>query len=175
MFRMFHEHPTVAEAFMPYFGKEGKLSGSAQMPLRLLFRKEQRMFVYLLVLAIVIGFPLSAFAQFVDKGEYVVVAKGTKLCPNVILENSKGMLDPEHLYWRVTSKARANGTQTITAFVLDSLYNRESGETTIKERRYDDDYATFFKRDSEHKGMLLMISPKDGRVEATVEVCGKKK
>lgn len=133
------------------------------------------MFVYLLVLAVVIGFPLSAFSQFVDKGEYVVVAKGTKLCPNVILENSKGMLDPENLYWRVTSKARANGTQTVTAFVLESLYNRESGETTIKERRYDDDYATFFKRDPEHKGMLLMISPKDGRVEATVEVCGKKK
>jgi hypothetical protein len=133
------------------------------------------MFVYLLVLTIVIGFPLSAFSQFVDKGEYVEVAKGTKLCPNVILENSKGMLDPEKLYWRVTSKARANGTQTVTAFVLESLYNRESGVTTIKERRYDDDYATFFKRYPEHKGMLLVISPKDGRVEATVEVCGKKK
>ncbi|MEK9141803.1 MAG: hypothetical protein AAB308_12185 [Nitrospirota bacterium] len=133
------------------------------------------MFVYLLVLAIVIGFPLSAFPQFVDKGEYVEVAKGTKLCPNAILEDSKGMLDPENLYWRVTSKARANGTQTVTAFVLETLYDRESGETRIKERRYDEDYASFFKRDPEHKGMLLMISPKDGRVEATVEICRKKK
>ncbi len=133
------------------------------------------MFLYLLVLVIVIGCPLSGFAQFVDKGEYVEVAKGTKLCPNVILEKSKGMLDPENLYWRVTSKARANGTQTVTGFVIESLYHRESGETTMKERRYDEDYATFFKRDLEHKGMLLMISPKDGRVEATVEVCGKKK
>jgi len=133
------------------------------------------MFVYLLGLAIIIGFPLSAFPQFVDKGEYVEVAKGTKLCPNAILEDSKGMLDPENLYWRVTSKARANGTQTVTAFVLETLYDRESGETRIKERRYDEDYASFFKRDPDHKGMLLMISPKDGRVEAMVEVCRKKK
>jgi hypothetical protein len=152
-----------------------KLLGRRLMALHDLDEREEYMFVYVLVLAGIIGFPISSFAQFVEKGEYVEVAKGTKLCPNVILENSKGMLDPEKLYWRVTSKARVNGTQTVTAFVLDSLYNRESGETTIKERRYDDDYATFFKRDPEHKGMLLMISPKDGRVEATVEVCGKKK
>jgi hypothetical protein len=152
-----------------------KLLGRRLMALHDLDEREEYMFVYVLVLAGIIGFPISSFAQFVEKGEYVEVAKGTKLCPNVILENSKGMLDPEKLYWRVTSKARVNGTQTVTAFVLESLYNRESGETTIKERRYDDDYATFFKRDPEHKGMLLMISPKDGRVEATVEVCGKKK
>jgi hypothetical protein len=133
------------------------------------------MFTYLLVLAIVIGCPLSGFAQFVDKGEYVEVAKGTELCPNAILEKSKGMLDPENVYWRVTSKVRANGTQTVAAIVLESLYDRKSGETTIKERRYDEDYATFFKRSPEQKGMLLMISPKDGRVEATVEICRKKK
>jgi hypothetical protein len=133
------------------------------------------MFVWLLVLAIVIGCPLSGFAQFVDKGEYVEVAKGTKLCPNVILEKSKGMLDPENVYWRVTSKVRANGTQTVAAVVLETQYDRKSGETTIKEHRYDEDYATFFKRDPERKGMLLMISPQDGRVEATVEVCRKKK
>jgi len=152
-----------------------KLLGHRLMAFHDLDGRKGHMFVYVLVLAGIIGFPISGFAQFVDKGEYVVAAKGTKLCPNVILENSKGMLDPEKLYWRVTSKARANGTQTVTAFVLESLYNRESGETTVKERRYDDDYATFFKRDPEHKGMLLMISPKDGREEATVEVCGKKK
>ncbi|HWV45820.1 MAG TPA: hypothetical protein VN039_07350 [Nitrospira sp.] len=133
------------------------------------------MFVYLLVFAIVIGFPLSGFAQFVDKGEYVEVAQGTKLCPDVILEKSKGRLDPENVYWRVTSKVRANGTQTVAAFVLETLYDRKSGETTIKERRYDEDYAMLFKRSPEHKGMLLMISPKDGRVEATVEICRKKK
>jgi hypothetical protein len=55
--------------------------------------------VYLLVLAIVVGFPLSGFAQFVAKGEYVEVAIDTKLCPNVILEKAKGMLDPENVYW----------------------------------------------------------------------------
>jgi hypothetical protein len=133
------------------------------------------MFVCLLVLTIVIGLPLSGFAQFVDTGEYVEVAKGTKLCPNVILEKSKAMLDPENVYWRVTSKVRANGTQTVVAVVLETEYDRKSGETTIKERRYDEDYATFFKRDPEHKGMFLMISPQDGRVEATVEVCRKQK
>ena len=133
------------------------------------------MFMCLVILAIVIGLPSSGFAQFVDKGEYVEVAQGTKLCPNVILEKSKGMLDPENVYWRVTSKARANGTQTVAAVILETQYDRKSGETTIKEGRYDDDYATFFKRSSEHKGMLLMISPQDGRVEATVEICRKKK
>lgn len=133
------------------------------------------MLVYLSVLAIVTGFPLSVFAQFMDRGEYVEVAKGMKLCPNAILESSKRMYDSENLYWRVTSKARANGTQTVTALILETQYDRESGETTIKERRYDEDYATFFKRSSEHKGMLLMISPKDGRVEAMVEICRKKK
>ncbi len=133
------------------------------------------MLVYLFVIAVVVEFPHSAFAQFVDKGEYVEVAKGTKLCPNAILESSKRPYDSENLYWRVTSKARANGTQTVAVFIVEALYDRESGETKIKERQYDEDYATFFKRDSEHKGMLLIISPQDGRVEATVEVCRKKK
>ncbi|MBI5672105.1 MAG: hypothetical protein HZC50_02305 [Nitrospirae bacterium] len=132
------------------------------------------MFLYLLVLVIVIGCPLSGFAQFVDKGEYVEVAKGTKLCPNVILDKSKGMLDPENRYWRVTSKARANGTQTVDAFVLESSYDRHSGDTTIEERR-DDNYATLFKRDLEHKGMLVIVSPRDGEVQAIVEICKKKK
>lgn len=132
------------------------------------------MLVYLVVLAIVIGFPVSAFPQFMDKGEYVEVAKGTKLCPNVILESSKRMYDSENLYWRVTSKARVNDTQTVAVFIVEALYDRESGETRTKERQYDEDYATFFKRDSQHKGMLLIVSPKDGRVEATVEVCRRK-
>lgn len=133
------------------------------------------MFVRLLVLTIIIGLPLSGFAQFVDKGEYVEVAKGTKLCPNVILEKSKGMPDPENIYWRVMSKARGNGTQAVEAIVLESLYDRKSGDTTIKERRYDDNYATLFKRDLEHKGMLLMVHPRDGEVQAVVEICKKKK
>lgn len=139
------------------------------------FWKEDHMFLYLWVLAIVIGYPLAGFAQFVDRGEFVEVAKGTKLCSNAILEESKRIFDPENVYWRVSSNVRANGTQTVAAFVLETLYDRKSGETTITERRYDEDYATFFKRSPEHKGMFLMISPRDGRVEATVEICGKKK
>ena len=138
------------------------------------FREADHMFMYLLVLPIVMGFPHSSFAQFVDKGEYVEVAKGTKLCSNIILEKSKGKLDPEKFFWRVTSNVRANGTQTIAAFVLETVYDRQSGKTTVKESRYDQDYATFFKRDPEHEGMLLMISPQDGRVEAIVEMCKKK-
>jgi len=124
---------------------------------------------YLLVL----GFPLSGFAQFVDRGEYVVVSKGVKLCSNAALETSNGMMDPENRFWRVTSKARANGTQTVDAFVLESSYDRKSGETTIEERQYDDSYATRFKRVLEHKGMLLMVSPRDGQIEATVGICKK--
>lgn len=126
-------------------------------------------------IGIVLGIPAFAFAQFVDKGEYVEVAKGTRLCSNVILETSKGGLEPGKVFWRVTSKARTNGTQTVAAFVHETMYDRKSGETTIKESRYDEDYATFFKRDPEHKGMLLMISPQDGRVQAIVEKCQTRK
>ncbi len=128
---------------------------------------------YLLVLGIVLGFPLSGFAQFVDRGEYVVVSKGVKLCSNTGLGAGNGMLDSESRFWRVTSKARANGTQTVDVFVLESSYDRKSGETTIEERQYDDSYATRFKRVLEHKGMLLMVSPRDGQTEATVEICKK--
>ncbi len=130
---------------------------------------------YLRVLVIVIGFPLSGFAQFVDRGEYVEVSKGVKLCSDATLDTSNRVLDPENRFWRVTSKARANGTQTVDAFILESSYDRKSGETMIEERQYDDNYATLFKRAQEYKGVLLMVSPRDGRVEATVEICGKKK
>ena len=133
------------------------------------------MVMFVLVLAILFGVPLSSFAQFVDRGEYIEVAKGMKLCSNAALDSLNGMFDPEKRFWRVTSKARSNGTQTVDAFVLESSYDRQSGETTTQERRYDDAYATLFKRALEHKGMLLMISPRDGQVEATVEVCNKKK
>jgi hypothetical protein len=133
------------------------------------------MFMYLLVLPFVMIFPLSGFAQFVERGEYIVVAKGTKLCANMILEQSKGALDPGKVFWRVTSNVRANGTQTVVALVHETVYDRKSGETTIKETRYDEDYATFFKKDPGHKGMLLMISPQDGTIQAIVEVCAKKK
>ena len=133
------------------------------------------MVMSLCLLLILIGFPASAFAQFIDKGDRVEVGKGTKLCSNVKMEQAKGSRDPGRVFWRVTSKMRANGTQTVAAFVLERVYDSKSGDTTIKETLYQEDYATFFKRDPEHKGMLLMISPQDGRVEAIVEVCEKKK
>ncbi len=132
------------------------------------------MLMYGLVLAIVIGLPSAGFAQFVDKGDYVLVSKGVKLCSNATLDKSKGVLDPENRLWRVTSKARANGTQLVEAFILESAYDRKSGETTIEERQYDEGYATRFKRAVE-QGMLVMVSPSDGRVEATVEICNKHK
>lgn len=129
---------------------------------------------YLLVLTIVIGFCVSGFAQFVDRGEYVEVSKGVKLCSNVILDTSNRTLDSESRFWRVMSKARANGTQTVDAISLESSYDRKSGDTMIEERQYDN-FAMLFKRAPEHKGMLLMVSPKDGQVEATVEICRKNK
>ncbi|BFU90736.1 MAG: hypothetical protein NTAFB01_19230 [Nitrospira sp.] len=129
---------------------------------------------YLLVLTIVIGFSLSGFTQFVDRGEYVEVSKGVKLCPNATLDTSNRRFDSESRFWRVMSKARANGTQAVDEITLESLYDRKSGNTTMEERQYDN-YATLFKRALEHKGMLLMVSPKDGQVEATVEICRKNK
>jgi hypothetical protein len=133
------------------------------------------MFLYLLVLPIVIGFPLTAFAQFIDKGDNVEVKKGTTLCSNVKMEQAKGAFDPGKVFWRVISNMRANGTQSVAAIEYETMYDRQSGETTSKERQYDTDFAMFFKRAPEHKGMLLMVSPRDGSVVAIVEVCKKKK
>ena len=130
---------------------------------------------FLLIVAIVLGFPLSGFAQFADKGEFVVVSKGIRLCSNTILDVSHKMLGREDRFWRVTSKARANGTQTVEALVLESSYDRKSGETTIEERQFDDDYAIRFKRVPGQKEILFMVSPRDGEVEATVEICKLKK
>jgi len=130
---------------------------------------------YLLVLAIIVGFPMSGFAQFVDRGDFVEVSKGVMLCLNATMDVSNGMFDPENRFWRVMSKPRLNGTQTVEAFVLESVYDRKSGETTIEAHPYDEGYATRFKRATEHKGMLLMVSPRDGQVEATVEICKKMK
>lgn len=104
-----------------------------------------------------------------------MVSKGVKLCSNAILDASNRTLGLEDRYWRVTSKARANGTQMVEGLVLESSYNRKTGETTIEERQFDDDYAIRFKRAPDQKGMLLMISPRDGQVEATVEICRKNK
>jgi hypothetical protein len=129
----------------------------------------------LFVLLILIGFPLPTSAQFIDKGDKVEVAKGTRLCTNVKMETAKGALDPSHVFWKVTSTMRSNGTQAVAIFVYEKIYDSKSGDTRIKETLYQEDYATFFKRDPEYKGMLLMISPQDGRVEAAVEVCPKKK
>lgn len=122
-----------------------------------------------------LGIPASGWAQPAGKGQYVEVAKGTKLCSNSTLEQSRGTLDPGKVFWRVSSNVRTNGTQTVTAFVLEAIYDRKSGDTKIRENRYDEEYATFFKRDPERKGILPMISPEDEKIEAMVEVCPKKK
>ncbi len=133
------------------------------------------MFMVLLLLPLLIGFPIPGFAQFMDKGDHIEVAKGTKLCPNIRIETAKGAQEPGRFFWKVTSKMRKNGTQTVATFGYETVYDPKSGDTTITERLYQEDFATFFKKDPEHKGMLLMISPQDGRVEAIVDVCAKKK
>jgi hypothetical protein len=91
------------------------------------------------------------------------------------MEQGKGSLDPGRIFWKVTSQRRSNGTQTISAFIREEVYDRLSGDTKSKEARYDEDYAVLFKRDPAHKGMIFLISPKDGRIEATVQVCKKEK
>jgi hypothetical protein len=133
------------------------------------------MSMYFFFLLIIIGFPLSAYAQFIDKGDRVEVGKGTRLCSNLKMEQAKGSRDPGRLFWVVKSKMRSNGTQSVSAFTQEDDYDTKSGDTSIKETMYQEDYATFFKRDPEHQGMLLMISPHDGSIEAVVEVCNKKK
>ena len=131
--------------------------------------------LHLLVTAIVITLPAAGFAQFSDKGDHVEVKRGTTLCSNVSIEGVRDRLDQHRLFWRVTSPMRVNGTQTVSALYHETVYDRKSGDTTIMETRYDDEYATLFKRAPEHKGMLVMISPQDGQVQAIVEICQKRK
>ena len=132
------------------------------------------MFGYLLFLPFLMALPISGFAQFIDRNDHVEVQKGTKLCTNIQMDKAKGSINPGRVFWRVTSKMRSNRTQTVAAYVHEHIYDSKSGDTRIKETLYQEDFATFFKRDPEHQGMLLMISPQDGRVEAIVTVCEKK-
>lgn len=117
--------------------------------------------------------PVFVFAQIIDKREHVEVMKGTRLCSNTTMEQAKGSIDPGRIFWKVTSQRRSNGTQTISAFIQERVYDRLSGDTKIKETRYDEDYAVLFKRDPAHIGMISLVSPKDGHIEGTVEVCKK--
>lgn len=111
-------------------------------------------FLQLLVFAMVIGLPAAGFAQFSDKGGRVEVKKGTRLCSSIAVDGVQHSFDQRTIFWRVTSP-------------------RKSGNTSTVENAYDEDFATFFKRAPEHKGMLQMISPQDGSVQAIVEICKK--
>ena len=129
----------------------------------------------LLVSALVIGVPAAGLAQFSEKGKNVEVKKGTRLCSGIAVDGVRGTLNQRPIFWRVTSPMRANGTQTVSALVHETVYNRSSGDTTTVENPYDEDFATFFKRAPESKGMLQMISPQDGSLQAIVEICRKDK
>ena len=133
-------------------------------------------FIQLLVFAIVIGLPAAGFAQFSDKGDRVEVKKGTRLCSSIAVDGVPRTGDLRGIFWRVTSPMRVNGTQTVSALVHETVYNRQSGDTTTVENAYpDENLATFFKRAPEYKGMLQMISPRDGSLQAIVEICSKGK
>ena len=133
------------------------------------------MITYLLLVLTLAAFPKIGFAQFIDKGDNVEVEQGTKLCLNSKMEKEKGSIDPGRIFWKVKSKMRSNGTQTVATFVRERIYDPKSGDTRVEERLYQESYATFFKRDPQHHGMLAMMSPRDGRIEAVVEVCEKRK
>lgn len=105
---------------------------------------------YSFILAIVLGFPVSGFAQFMDRGEFVEVSKGVKLCSSSALEARSEILDSAKRFWRVTSKPMANGAQTVSAFTLESTYDRESGEIKTQENPYVANYAMRFMRALEH-------------------------
>jgi hypothetical protein len=129
-------------------------------------------FLQALVSVIVIGFSAAGFAQFSDKGGHVEVKNGTKLCSSVPVDGTPRTADLRRIFWRVTSPMRVNGTQTVSALVHETVYNRQSGDTTTVENAYpDENIATFFKRAPEHNGMLQMISPQDGSVQAIVQIC----
>ena len=133
-------------------------------------------FLRLLMFAMVIGLPAAGFAQFSDKGDRVEVKKGTRLCSSIAVDGVPPTAVLRHIFWRVTSPMRVNGTQTVSALIHETVYNRQSGDTTTVESAYPDEkLATFFKRDTEHKGMLQMISPQDGSLRAIVEICQKGK
>lgn len=134
------------------------------------------MITYLLWLSIFFGAPVSAFGQFVDIGSYVEVKQGTTLCSKITVDEAK-RFDPDRYrtFWRVMGPMRTNNTQSVGAYMLETMYDRESGNTTIKETHSPKGYfATFFKRDPEHEDMLLMISPPDGKTLAIVGVCSKR-
>ena len=132
-------------------------------------------FLQVLLAAIVIGAPGAGLAQFRDKGDHVEVKKGTKLCSSIVGDGVRETLNRRPIFWRVTSPIRVNGTQTVSALVNETVYDRSSGDTTIIENPYEENFAIFFKRDLEHKGMLQMISPRDGSIQAIVGICPKEK
>ena len=128
--------------------------------------------LHLLVSAMIIGVPAAGLAQFSDKGDHVEVKNGTRLCSSIAVDGVQRTVDQRRIFWRVRSPMRVNGTQTVSALVYESVYNRQSGDTTTVENAFpDEEFATFFKRAPEHKGMLHMISPRDGSLKAIVEIC----
>ena len=131
-----------------------------------------RIYQHLLVSAILIGVPAAALAQFSDKGAHVEVKTGTRLCSSIAVSGVLRTVDQRRVFWRVTSPMRVNGTQTVSALVYERVYNRQSGDTSTVENAYPDEhFATFFNRAPEYKGMLQMISPRDGSLQAIVETC----
>ncbi|HKU51541.1 MAG TPA: hypothetical protein VJQ25_03665 [Nitrospira sp.] len=102
-------------------------------------------FLCLVVSALVIGVPAAGLAQFSDKGKYVEVKKGTRLCSSIAVDGIRGTLNQRPIFWRVTSPLRANGTQAVSALVDETIYNRQSGDTTTVEKPYDEDLPSFSK------------------------------
>jgi len=155
--------------------KTTKMDALTQVVMCLKRRCVMFKFLQLLVFAMVIGLPAAGFAQFSDKADHVEVKKGTRLCSSIGVEGIRGTFDQRPIFWKVTSPMRVNGTQAVSALVHETVYDRKSGDTTTVENAYDEDFATFFKRAPEHKGMLQMISPQDGSLQAIVAVCQKEK
>ena len=103
------------------------------------------MFLRLLLSTIVIGVPAAGLAQFRDKGDHVEVKKGARLCSSIASDGLRETLNRRPIFWRVTSPMRANCTQTVSALVHETVYDRNSGDTTIIENPYEENFAIFFK------------------------------
>ena len=92
--------------------------------------------IHLLVSAMIIGVPAAGLAQFSDKGDHVEVKNGTRLCSSIAVDGVQRTVDQRRIFWRVRSPMRVNGTQTVSALVYESVYNRQSGDTTTVENAF---------------------------------------
>jgi hypothetical protein len=105
--------------------------------------------------AIALSTTALGVAQFIDKGEYVEVIPGTKLC------------DPaEDVYgfYLVKSKMKPDGTQEIEYYRFRSLLDSQN-RALAQLRQPIGPSAVWFKRHPQQKDKLQVIDPRTGEAD----------